>query len=214
MNLTLVRHGRTTMNAEGRLLGRLDPPLDPVGEAQAAAAADAVAAMVGDRGDRSVRIVTSPLARTRATAEAIAGGLRGGAEALEIDDRWIELDYGEFDGVPLAEVPAETWGRWRGDIDFCPPGGESLAALGRRVRAACEELAATTATADGGDAGDVVVVSHVSPIKAAVAWALGVGDEVTWRLYLAPGSITRIAVTERGPSLHAYNVVPREHSPG
>jgi broad specificity phosphatase PhoE len=53
----------------------------------------------------------------------------------------------------------------------------------------------------------VVVVSHVSPIKAAVAWALGVGDEVTWRLFVAPASLTRIALGDRGPVLHTFNEV-------
>ena len=52
-----------------------------------------------------------------------------------------------------------------------------------------------------------MVVSHVSPIKAAVTWALGVGDDVIWRLFVSPASITRIDVTERGPILHSFNEV-------
>ena len=53
----------------------------------------------------------------------------------------------------------------------------------------------------------MVVVTHVSPIKAAVAWAMGVGDEVSWRMFVAPASVTRIAVGDRGPSLHGFNDV-------
>ena len=185
------------MNAEGRLLGRLDPGLDAEGEAQAAAVADRLAATLRP-GAR--RVVSSPLARTRQTADLIAAALD--ATEVELDDRWIELDYGEFDGVPLADIPIETWAQWRRDPDFCPPGGECLADLGRRVRAACADL--VPAASDG----DVVVVSHVSPIKAAVAWALDVGDQVTWRLYLAPGSITTIGVSDRGAGLHGYNLIP------
>ena len=52
---------------------------------------------------------------------------------------------------------------------------------------------------------DVVVVSHVSPIKAAVAWALGVGDEVAWRMWVAPASITRIGCRGATPSLRSFN---------
>ena len=52
---------------------------------------------------------------------------------------------------------------------------------------------------------DVVVVSHVSPIKAAVAWALGVGDEITWRMWVAPASITRIGWSGPAPSLRSFN---------
>lgn len=182
--LVLVRHGRTAANASGLLLGRADPPLDEHGRDQAAALAAAVA--------DARRVVSSPLRRTRETAAAL--GL-----PVEIDERWVELDYGELDGRPLADVPADLWRRWRADIDFAPPGGESLAALGRRVRAACEELAAEAAEAD------VVVVSHVSPIKAAVAWALGVGDEISWRLHVTPASVTRIAVRDGRGVLTTFN---------
>lgn len=183
--LLIVRHGRTAANASGLLLGqRLDPELDPTGRSQAEALARVL--------DRAARIVTSPLRRARETAAALQ-------QPAVVDERWIELDYGELDGTPLAEVPAELWARWRADPAFAPPGGESLRDLGTRVRAACEDLAAA-----GGD-GDTVVVTHVSPVKAAVAWALGVDDGVAWRMFVAPASVTRIALGARGPSLHGYN---------
>lgn len=193
MTIHLVRHGRTRTNAEGRLLGRADPPLDPRGVAEA----EAVAAELASMRVAPVRVVSSPLLRARATADAIAAAC--GLSAVEIDDRWIELNYGEFEGVALTDVPAETWARWRSDATFTPPGGESLGELGERVRAVCAELAAADA------AGDVVVVSHVSPIKAAAVWALDVADEATWRMYVAPASLTRIGVTERGPVLRSFN---------
>jgi broad specificity phosphatase PhoE len=190
--IVLLRHGRTEANARGLLLGRADPALDDVGRGQARAAAAVLAetASVG-------RIVSSPLARCRATAEIVAGTV---GVPVEVDERWVELDYGELDGTPVADVPPSTWTEWQGDVDWAPPGGESHAALGQRVRAACDELA-------GGEAGggDVVVVSHVSPIKAAVAWALAVGDEVAWHLFLAPGSITRIAPRGTRRSLQSFN---------
>lgn len=188
--LYVLRHGRTAANASGRLLGRLDVPLDEVGEAQATALAAAVGPVD--------RIVASPLTRTRQTAAALA--TVSGVE-VEIDDRWLELDYGDLDGVPLADVPAATWAAWRADTAFCPPGGESLADLGVRVREALDDLAADAASRT------VAVVSHVSPIKAAVAWALGVDDAATWRLFVSPASVTRIAVQGRGPVLTGFNDV-------
>ena len=97
-------------------------------------------------------------------------------------------------------MPPSTWAEWRADIDFVPGGGESLAALGTRVRAAADELVEEARTAD------VVVVTHVSPIKAAAAWALGVGDDVVWRMWCAPASITEIGTRGATPSLHSYNV--------
>lgn len=188
--IVVVRHGRTAANAGGLLLGRADPPLDDEGARQAAALARACRSL------DVARIVTSPLGRCRATADAVADGC---GAAVEVDERWVELDYGELDRLPVAEVPSETWAAWRADVAWCPPGGESIAALGERVRAACESLV------DEAGERDVVVVTHVSPIKAAVAWALGVGDEVAWRMWVAPASISRIGVTGRTPSLRAFN---------
>jgi len=194
--IVLLRHGRTEANARGLLLGRADPELDEVGRGQAQAAAEVVAATASVS-----RIVSSPLARCRATADVVAGVLGAdGPVDVEIDERWIELDYGELDGTPLSEVPPAAWSAWHGDVDWAPPGGESHATLGKRVRAACDELAAAPT-----GSGDVLVVSHVSPIKAAVAWALAVGDEVAWHLFLAPASITRIAPRGTRHSLQSFN---------
>jgi broad specificity phosphatase PhoE len=183
--LIVVRHGRTEANAAGLLLGRrLDPGLDELGARQAAAVAGAL--------PTPARVVSSPLLRTRQTAEALG-------RPVEVDDRWIELDYGDLDGTPLRDVPADVWSAWRADPTWAPAGGESLVDLGIRVREACAALADEAAERD------VVVVTHVSPVKAALAWALGVGDEVSWRAYVAPASITQIATRGPRPSLHAFN---------
>jgi len=191
--LIVVRHGRTATNAAGRLLGRADPPLDAVGETQAAAVAARLA------GARVTRVVTSPLQRAAATAAAIATS--AGVPA-EVDERWIEVDYGVLDGLALADVPPATWARWREDPDFAPEGGESLGSVAARVAAACEDLWAEATTSD------VVVVSHVSPVKAAAGWALGTGHEVTWRTFVSPGSIMRIAAGPVGPVLHTFGEQP------
>ena len=182
--LILVRHGRTEVNAAGLFQGRLDPALDTVGRVQAAAAAAVLAG--------ADRVVCSPLRRARETAEEI--GL-----PLSVDERWIELDYGEWDGAPVAGVSAQQWKTWHQDLEFAPPGGESLLAVGARVRAACEDLAEEAATRD------IVVVSHVSPIKAAVAWALQATDDLAWKLMLSPGSISRLVPRAGGAVLHSFN---------
>lgn len=181
--LIIVRHGRTAANAEGRLLGRGDPPLDAEGLDQAAKVGAAL---------RPDRVVSSPLLRARMTADAFGC-------PVEIDRRWIELDYGAMEGVPTAEVPREIWAAWREDVCYHPEGGESLQELQARVARACDDLL------EDATRRDVVVVTHVSPVKAAVAWALGVGCEVSWRTFVAPASITRIAGGPWGPSMHSFN---------
>jgi broad specificity phosphatase PhoE len=186
--LVIVRHGQTAENARGLLLGRQNPSLSEIGRRQAEALARLVPA--------GARVVSSPLRRARQTAEAFG-------RPVDLDERWIELDYGELNGCRPEEVEDGIWERWRTDKSFVPAGGESLSALGKRVRAACEELAHEVAE------NDVVVVSHVSPIKAAIAWALGVGDEVAWRMFVLDGSMARIRVDRHGPVLLSFNEVPR-----
>jgi broad specificity phosphatase PhoE len=186
--LLLVRHGRTAHNASRRLLGRLDIPLDELGGRQADALVGCEALA------RATRVVTSPLARCADTAGRL--GL-----PVTVDERWVEVDYGIHDGTPLDEVPPELWERWRADLSFTPPGGESLAAVAARVRDACGELWKEAAEVD------VVVVTHVSPIKAAIAWALGAPDEVVWRMFVEVASLHRIGGTADRPLLRSFNEV-------
>ena len=200
--LILVRHGESVGNADGRLLGRFDSPLTERGLDQAAALAGSV------RG--ASRLVSSPLARAVGTAEAL--GLR---LPVEIDERWIEVDYGELDGKHLSAVPDEVWRTWREDPGYRPPGGETLVEAGHRVRAACEELfgigepEGLPSTLWGAARHEtVVVVSHVSPIKAAACWVLGLPDDGAWRLYLATASVTRIGWGRDAPVLQGFNEVP------
>jgi broad specificity phosphatase PhoE len=193
--LLLVRHGRTEANAGRLLQGRLDLPLDDHGRHQASALAAS-----GVARDAAL-VVCSPLRRARETAAALC------ADVL-VDERWVEVDYGELDGRTVAEAWVPLWERWQADPEYVPPGGESLAAVGRRVRAACDELCERAASAD------VVVVTHVSPIKAAVTWALGVADQVAWQLFLDVASVSRLAIGERGPVLHSFNDTSHLRPPG
>ena len=183
--LILVRHGQTAGNAAGLLLGRADLALTDLGRLQADALAEALRHGVD-------RVVSSPLQRARQTADAL--GL-----PVEIDDRWVEVDYGEYDELPFNAVPAAVWQSWRTDETFRPPGGESFREVGERVRAACDELVEDAADRN------VVVVSHVSPIKAAVAWALDVSGAVSWRMHLDVAAICRVSVSRRAVSLLTFN---------
>ena len=185
--LILVRHGRTPANAAGLLQGRLDQDLDDHGREQALA----VAAYVRRSCDVDA-VVSSPLRRAQQTAAAFE-------LPIETDDRWLELSYGEYEGTPHAEVPSEVWQRWRDDSHFTPPGGESLAALDERVRGACVDLVDRAAREN------VVVVSHVSPMKSAVAWALGVGIDISFNCHLDHAAVCRIAIRGDRPILQTFN---------
>lgn len=185
--LILVRHGRTAHNASRLLAGRVDVPLDELGRRQAKALGES------GLGASVERVISSPLFRARETAAAF--GL-----PVSIDDRWIEIAYGRYEGTPVGDIPPATWESWRRDPDAAPEGGESVAAVGRRVRAACEEL--------WGEASerDVAVVTHVSPIRAAVKWAMGLDDAVDIRVFVDNASVSRIGRGRAGGrSLFSFN---------
>jgi broad specificity phosphatase PhoE len=184
--LFLVRHGQTAANVAGLFLGRADPPLTELGQRQARAIAAALPA--------PSLLISSPLRRARDTAAAFG-------RPVQVDERWIEMDYGDVDGQPVASMTDEVWSRWRADPTFAPGGGELVAAVGERVRSACADVMEAAAQ------GDVVVVSHVSPIKAAVAWALGVPDTVAWRMFVADAAVARVKTGPPAPLLMSFNEV-------
>ncbi|HKY14196.1 MAG TPA: histidine phosphatase family protein [Microthrixaceae bacterium] len=183
----VVRHGRTASNASGLLLGRADPALDDVGRRQARQLSEVLGPVD--------LIVSSPLARTRQTAACLDG-------PVVEDDRWLELDYGDWDERPLSEITAEEWAAWRSDPHFAPPGGESLVELGRRVRDGLDSLVDELSEAPDRR---VVVVTHVSPIKSVVGTVLGADETVAWRLFVAPASITRVRVNGDSMVLAGFN---------
>ncbi len=168
------------------MCGRADPPLTETGRRQARALAAGL--------PRPTRLVTSPLVRARETA-----ALLGAEVPVEVDTRWTEMDYGELDGQPMTALDGDAWHAWRSDPEHVPAGGESLVAVRDRVAAACADLAAEAAE------GEVVVVSHVSPIKAAISWALGVGIEIAWRMFLVDAAVCRIDTSGPVPLLLAVN---------
>jgi broad specificity phosphatase PhoE len=172
--IVFVRHGQTELNRGGRLQGRIDAPLSAIGADQAATLGRGLASAP------VARVLSSPLRRACDTAAAIAA--EHGLD-VELDERLIELDYGRWDGLALADVSPADWAAWRSDPEFAPPGGERLSDVTARVDAFCAEMLTDDL---------VVAVSHVSPIKAAVCSALRVDERITWRMQLDVASVTRI----------------------
>ena len=141
----LVRHGRTRLNADGRLRGRLDPPLDEVGEREVVELAHELAK------HRIVRILASPLTRAMQTAQAIGEATWLPVTALS---GLLDRDYGEWAGVLESEVVDRF-----GSIDAAP-GVEPIEAVVDRARAVLEHQRPVLAH------GDVVLVSHDAVLKA------------------------------------------------
>lgn len=183
----LVRHGQTALSIERRFSGRSDPGLTELGQAQAAALARAPA-LAGVS-----RIVSSPLRRAQQTAAAIAVVL---GISVQVDDGLRETDFGEWEGSTFAEVqarwPAEL-DAWLADPAVAPPGGESFVQTSARVQQARARLQA--------GAGEVIVVSHVSPIKELTREAVLAPLAALYRLHLDLASITVIDYYPDGPAV-------------
>ncbi|WP_040747521.1 bifunctional RNase H/acid phosphatase [Nocardia transvalensis] len=177
--MLLLRHGQTELSVERRYSGRGNPPLTELGREQAARAAKHLAA----KGDIAA-VVTSPLGRARETAEAAAQALDVPVRVL---DSLIETDFGEWEGLTFAEAAQrdpERHGRWLGDSSLPPPGGESFDQVRERVEAARRDLVALYPEQN------VVVVSHVTPIKTLLQLALEVGPSLLYRLHLDLASLS------------------------
>ncbi len=189
----LVRHGATVHSAERRFSGRNDLPLNDVGTAQA------VALATRDFGDVDV-VLASPLRRARQTAEAIAAPR--GLDVQVVDDL-VELDFGTFEGLSMAEARAadpDGLAAWLGSPDVAPPGGESFAALARRVRRARDTIVAERAGQT------VLLVSHVTPIKTLVRLAVDAPPSAMMRIHLDTASVSRIDyVGVHSVSLRLFN---------
>ena len=185
--LVLVRHGQSTWNAEGRLQGQADPPLSALGRREAAALAPLL------RGFAPGRVLTSDLERARETAAEL--GYAGAAP----DPVWREIDVGEWEGRPLAELPPGQEPSWRGG-DLVPPGGERWEELEARVADALDALM--------DEGGDWLVVTHGGVIRAAVSYATGADAQRIG----GPGnaSVTVVEPTR----LVAYGWVPNGAVPG
>lgn len=180
----LARHGATAMSVEKRFsgLGGSDPALSQLGEQQALA----LAAELVERGGIE-RIVSSPLQRTRQTAAIAAAALH---LPVEVHEGFAECAFGDWDGLTFSEV-RERWPdeleAWLQSADVPAPGGESFNDVRARVLAARDRILHDSPRQT------VLVVAHVTPIKALVTDALGAPLHTVYRMELAPCSLTTLS---------------------
>ena len=182
----LLRHGQTEHTPERRYSGRNDLPLSRTGRAEA----EAAAVRAGQLGIEVV--ISSPIRRTRETAEAVAASLY---VPVELDDDLVELDFGDLEGLTLDEALAAhplAVRRFTADVTVKAPGGESVADVSARVARARRRIL------DRHAGRTVLVVSHVTPIKLLLAAALGTGDDVVHRVFLEAASLSTVAWSSDG----------------
>lgn len=164
MQLFLIRHPPPQV-AAGICYGRLDLPATGV-EASAAA----LRAQLPD----DLPVISSPLARCRALAEALHPSPR-------LVPALMEMDFGDWEGRRWDDIGAAALDAWAADLlHHAPPGGESVATLQARVLACLDALAA-----EGEAAG--IVVTHAGPMRVALGHARGLPPTEWSQLRIACG---------------------------
>ncbi|MFC9788662.1 bifunctional RNase H/acid phosphatase [Rhodococcus sp. NPDC127528] len=177
--LLLLRHGQTELSVERRYSGRGNPQLTEVGLGQARSAA----ARLAERGGIAA-VVSSPLGRARQTAEAAGAAL---GLPVRVHEGLTETDFGQWEGLTFAEASAhdpDLHRRWLSDTSLRPPGGESFDEVRGRVEGVRDDL---TRDYPGQN---VLIVSHVTPIKTLLQLALDVGPSLLYRLHLDLASLS------------------------
>lgn len=212
--LWVLRHGQTEMSVQKQFSGLSDPELTSHGREQARRAAAYVAGqLAGGAGDNAgagssagpAAIYSSPLKRTRQTAEAVAealaaspagGGGPGTAKPrVHVTEALIEMDFGNWEGRTFAEVMEEFplehdacfW-----DSAAAPSGGESPDDVLARVRPFLRDVARN----HPGE--DVVLVSHVTPIKSILRHAFCASGALYRTLHLDLAGLSVIEIFPDG----------------
>jgi probable phosphoglycerate mutase len=176
VRLILARHGEAEGSREFRFNGSSDVPLTSHGLAQTRLLADALYALA------PAAIYSSPLARARATAEAIATRAN---LAVEIQPDLREQSYGSWERLTADEArqrDPKRFAAWSAGQRIAPPAGETLSAVRQRVVACVCELA------ERHMGETVVLVAHVGPIKALLCTALGLPLSGARRFWIDPAS--------------------------
>ncbi|MFK7901957.1 MAG: histidine phosphatase family protein [Nitratireductor sp.] len=130
-----IRHGLTNWNAEHRFQGKRDIPLNDIGRAQASENGKRLNALI--KNPQDFDFISSPLIRTRETMELIRAQMGLDITSYQTDDRLVEMNYGDLEGVTLNELEQEhkelfeirKTKRWQ----FQPPNGESLQMTEKRI---------------------------------------------------------------------------------
>lgn len=193
----LLRHGRTTANANGTLAGRSSVPLDATGTAEAAAVGQRLAGLP------LRQVVSSPLVRCLQT---LAHALPGVVPVTEAD--LTECGYGDWEGQPLARLAKDPL--WRvvqqhpAGVTFPGAEGEAMAAMSARAVAAVRRWDEQVTEEHGPDA-LWLACSHGDVIKSIVADALGMHLDLFQRILVDPASVTVIRYTAGRPFLAKLN---------
>jgi 2,3-bisphosphoglycerate-dependent phosphoglycerate mutase len=202
-HLILVRHGETAWNAEGRIQGMLDVPLNELGLAQAKVVADELARSID-----VASIVCSDLVRTRETAKPLVDAT---GFAITFDARLRERHFGVLQGITYDEWrirDAEGMARYNaGDADYGPEGGETARGfLDRCVNAITDLVIASNEKT-------LILVTHGGVVSSMYRHSQGLEfhSQRTWSVPNASISEWRVEYQNREPTFYCVRIGDAAH---
>jgi broad specificity phosphatase PhoE len=188
LTIDLIRHGEP----EGGdiLRGRVNPVLTELGwqQMRTAAALDSSHKATSHTPDWDV-IITSPLKRCCEFAERTAAAA---GKVCRIEDQWQEIDYGEWDGMPIAEwrqVAADQFKAFRKDVTaLAPPNGEDFMTFKDRILNAWQSLK------DLEDGSHILLVTHGGVMRVVLPTILGMPLNRSFPLHIPFACLSRIQI--------------------
>lgn len=193
--VVFVRHGKTEWNKLFRYQGATDVPLCPEGEEQARRAALRLARMPASR------VVSSPLLRSRRTAEIIAEAV--GVSSVEVWDGLIEVNFGDWEGLTVPEIKERygdaAFGEWRNSpLDYNAPGGEDMQALYDRSQMVVSKII-------GLPDDNMIVVGHGAMFRALLLPMVDMPRcSVFWRARMDNCSLSGVDIDGNGRASIAF----------
>ena len=192
-HLVLIRHGRSEMNAQRRVQGWLDSPLDEIGRAQARLLADRLR-------DWELQVIySSNLRRSLETAEIVTQVLQ---VPIVVDERLRERGVGDLTGLNREEIESQfpDWIRqWEENRRVSAPGGEPTDLFWRRVSAVFGEIVVSVPE------GSAAVVTHGGVLQVYLSQLLGMDQGYSPPFSFGNCSISEVEITERGSRVHMLN---------
>jgi broad specificity phosphatase PhoE len=165
--LYLIRHGETDWNARRLLQGRRDIPLNAVGQGQAVVSGTCLKWLLPDA--TTVDFIASPLGRTRQTMEIIRQQLGLDAADYRTDERLVEINFGEWEGLDWQQIaerqPERYQARQADPLNFIPTDGENYPHVFERVGSLLNSLQR-----------DTVLVAHAGVLRSCLALLTDVPD--------------------------------------
>lgn len=173
MDIYLIRHTRTATET-GLCYGQTDVALSPRFSEELAALRQKLPVEAG-----RCAVYSSPLTRCMQLAETLS-------PSVIVDDRLLELNFGQWEGRRFDEIEPDLLSRWAGNfVEIAPPEGESFTDLCERVGGFWQELLSQPHD-------QVLVVTHAGAIRALLARVLDLPPANAFQLRIDPGSVHKL----------------------